>query len=129
MGLAAVGEFHPASPLLDGDAGKIRYLLTKTGEPVEESRLAGVGRTDDGDDRGRSGFRPSAYGRQHRNRRSAIVALAHSGSRNFRSAAVSRRKANSDPSTRYTRGSPPGAECAATIRAPGRNPNSISRNA
>src|SRR5260370_23189654 len=120
MGRSAVREFHPASPLLDGDAGKIRYLLTKTGEPVEESRLAGVGRTDDGDDRGRSGFRPSAYGRQHRNRRSAILALAHSGSRNFRRAAVSRRYANSDPSTLYTRGSTPVSDIAASIPTPWR---------
>src|ERR1019366_8632178 len=41
--------------------------------------------------------------------------------------AVSRRSANSVPSTRKTRGSPPGALRAATMCAPGRNPSSIRR--
>ncbi len=39
--------------------------------------------------------------------------------------AVSRRSATSDPSTRYTRGSPPGALKPTSMRCPGKNPRTI----
>jgi hypothetical protein len=72
----------------------------------------------------------------------AAVAIAHSvdafpggtftatsDARRMRCDAVSRRNATSEPSTRYTRGSPPGALRAGTIMWPGRKPNSIKRRA
>jgi hypothetical protein len=51
-----------------------------------------------------------------------------SGSRlTYSLAAVSERKATSEPSTRNTRGPPPGARLPGTTSLPGRNPNSINR--
>ena len=45
-------EFGLAHAVFDGDAREIGDLLAQAGEAVEEGRLAGVGRTDDGDDDG-----------------------------------------------------------------------------
>jgi len=70
-----------------------------------------------------------------RNYRTAgtLVAVAHEfffdAGRRIKRAAVSRLRAISEPSTRYTRGPPPGALRAGTITCPGRKPSSISRRA
>jgi hypothetical protein len=48
---AVVGDFDAADVLLDGDAGVVGDLLTEAGQTIEEGRLAGVGRPDEGDER------------------------------------------------------------------------------
>src|ERR1043166_6111010 len=100
--------------LLHRNAGKVGHLLPKPGEPVEECGLPRIGWTDDRDYRVRRTF---GWRRQYRGSAAAPVAVTHASvlrARNISLDAVSRRNANSDPSTRYTRGSPPGAERAAT---------------
>src|SRR5438445_804649 len=103
LSMLSVFELDAAGALLDGYAGEVGDFLVQAGEPVEERRFAGIGRADDGDDRVSGAFRRQC--RCRRARRAAVVAIAHFVVRNFRQAAVSRRSANSEPSTWYTRGS------------------------
>jgi len=107
-----------ADALFDGDAGEVGYFLAQPGEAIEERRLAGVGRADDGDDVGARAFLQRS--RSYCNSATiAIVAIAHKAfpfdGRRIRCDAVSLRSATSEPSTRYTRGSPPGALRAGTM--------------
>ena len=44
--LAAVGKLRHARVLLHRDAGEVGDLLAQSGEPVEQGRLAGIGRAD-----------------------------------------------------------------------------------
>jgi hypothetical protein len=131
-------QFRLAHPVLDRDAGEIRHLLAQSSQPVEKSRFARIGRSDDGNDNG-----PVVRRTRYRNRRiwketgarPIPMAATHesttksdSGSRRIYSrAAVSLRNATSEPSTRNTRGPPPGARLPGTTSFPGRNPNSINR--
>ena len=91
-----------ADALFDGDTGEVRYLLAQAGEAIEERRLAGVGRADDGDH-----VRTRAlvqWRRSYCNSTSvAVVAIAHAApldGRKIKRDAVSRRSATSEPSTR-----------------------------
>ena len=45
--VAAGIELDLAHAMLHRDAGKVRHLLAQAGEPVEQSRFAGIGRPDD----------------------------------------------------------------------------------
>jgi hypothetical protein len=69
-------HFGFADALFDGDAREVRYFLAQAGEAIEERRLAGVGRADDGDDvRARAVMQ---WRRRYCNSTSvAIVAIAH----------------------------------------------------
>ncbi len=123
-----------ADALFHRDAREVGHFLAQAGEAIEERRFARVGRADDGDD-----VRTRALLRRRRsfgNRTTgAAVAIAHSlealpggtfstglDGRRMRCDAVSLRSATSEPSTRYTRGSPPGALRAGTMMWPGKKP-------
>ncbi len=51
LDLAPVGKLAGADPPLDGDARVVRDLLAEAGQAVEERRLPGVRRSDQGDER------------------------------------------------------------------------------
>ena len=98
-----------ADALLDGDAGEVRDFLAQAGEAIEERRLAGVGRADDGDDvRARALVQLEAALRQphirrNRGNRSCDFTAPFTSpldGRRIRCDAVSRRSATSEPSTR-----------------------------
>ena len=60
-----------ADALLHRDAREVGHFLAQAGEAIEERRLAGVGRSDDGDDvRARALSAAQAALPQPRNRRS-----------------------------------------------------------
>jgi len=101
--------------LFDGDTREIRHLLPQAGKTVVEGGFARVRRTDKGHNLGH-GPRLLPY------------FVVGTGRRAIREA-VSARNATSLPSTRKTRGSPPGAQKAANTVLPGRKPSSIKRRA
>jgi hypothetical protein len=122
-----IGDLGASSMLLDRHAGKVRDLLPETCQSIEESGFAGVWRAYKRDSvRSRS---VAVWSRRNvkSGRGGATVAVTHKTYIVTSSwAAVSRRRATSEPSTRNTRGSPPGAQRAAVTLIPGRKPSSIN---
>ena len=123
-----MGNLRAANVLFDCYTGKVSDLLSEAGEAIEESRLTGVRWANKrySVSRGRC---PIARG-QYRNAccGRATVAITHTTrSLGEVGQTVSLRRATSEPSTRNTRGSPPGAQRAAVTLMPGRKPSSINR--
>ena len=120
---------EPDDPMVpfNGHAWEIRCFLPEAGETVEEGGFTAVGRSYEGNKRtlGLHGRHPHLARPNH----TPGEGVAHSVSRNRRNWVVSRRRAISLPSTRNTRGSPPGAALPATTVVPGMKPSSMRRRA